>query len=292
MDFLGTPIGYLMNLIYGIVSNYGLTIVILTIIFKAILLPLTLKQQKSTQAMQAIQPMVSEIQKKYANEKERQSQEIMKLYKEYNVSPAAGCLPTLIQFPILIGLYGAIAKPLKFMFGMNAEQIEKLCKLVGMSSTGKTYYYQIEAAQKAASPEFFSKATQITSKFKALDFNFLGLNLSATPKLGYLDFLWLLPVLAALLTYFSSKIMQPPAQDSKQEGQKATKYMMYFFPVMILYLGFQVPTGLSLYWVVNSLLQILQFYFLDSKYKGKVADEVVKEMETKRIERRNKKKNK
>lgn len=289
MDFLGKPIGYLMNLIYGLVSNYGLTIIILTVLFKAILMPLTLKQQKSAQAMQAVQPMINEIQKKYANEKERQSQEIMKLYKEYNIKPAAGCLPTLIQFPILIGLYGAIAKPLKFMLGLTADEIDKLCKLVGAST--KDYYYQIAVAQKASTAEWLSKATEISAKFKPIDFRFLGLNLSDKPSIGFIDFLWLLPILAAVLTYVSSKIMQAPsAAGANQDGNKTAKYMMYFFPVMILYLGFQVPTGLSLYWVVNSLLQILQFYFIDSKYKGRVAGEVVKEMETKKIERRMKKK--
>lgn len=290
MDFLGTPIGFLMDLIYGFVSNYGLTIIVLTIIFKLVLLPLTIKQQKSTQAMQAVQPLLAEIQKKYANEKERQSQEMLKLYKEYNINPAAGCLPTLIQFPILIGLYGAIAKPLKFMFGMTAEQIEKLCELVGLTSGGNSYYYQILAAKKAAAPEFLSKAQEICDNFRALDFNFLGIDLSATPKIGFLDWLWVLPILAALLTYLSSKMMQTPSSDAQSEGQKTAKYMMYFFPAMILYLGFTVPTGLSLYWVVNSLLQIVQYYVLDRKLKGKLAASVTAGMEEKKHQKRLKKK--
>lgn len=290
MDFLGTPIGWLMDLIYGFVSNYGLTIIVLTIIFKLILLPLTIKQQKSTQAMQAVQPMLAEIQKKYANEKERQSQEMMKLYKEYNINPAAGCLPTLIQFPILIGLYGAIAKPLKFMFGMTVEQIEKLCELVGMTSGGNSYYYQILAAKKAAAPEFFSKAQEICENFRALDFNFLGIDLSATPRIGFIDWLWVLPILAALLTYLSSKMMQAPSSNAQDDSQKTAKMMMYFFPAMILYLGFTVPAGLSLYWVVNSILQVVQFYTLDRKLKGKLAASVAEDMELKRQKRLRKKK--
>lgn len=290
MDFLGTPIGWLMDLIYGFVSNYGLTIIVLTIIFKLILLPLTIKQQKSTQAMQAVQPMLAEIQKKYANEKERQSQEMMKLYKEYNINPAAGCLPTLIQFPILIGLYGAIAKPLKFMFGMTVEQIEKLCELVGMTSGGNSYYYQILAAKKAAAPEFFSKAQEICENFRALDFNFLGIDLSATPRIGFIDWLWVLPILAALLTYLSSKMMQAPSASAQDDSQKTAKMMMYFFPAMILYLGFTVPAGLSLYWVVNSILQVVQFYTLDRKLKGKLAASVAEDMELKRQKRLRKKK--
>ena len=289
MDFLGTPIGYLMDWIYSLVSNYGLTIIVLTILFKLVLLPLTLKQQKSTQAMQAIQPRMAEIQKKYANEKERQSQEIMKLYKEYNVNPMAGCLPTLIQFPILIGLYGAIAKPLKFMLHMSADQINKLCELVGITSGGNSYYYQIQVAEKASSPEFIGKATEIVSNFHSLDFSFLGINLSQSPRIGFIDFLWILPILAAILTYVSSKIMQPPASQ-QTDANKSMKFMSYFFPVMILYLGFRVPAGLSLYWVVNSLLQIIQYYTLDRKFKANLEKTVVNDMIEQKIQKKKKKK--
>ncbi len=287
MDFLGTPIGYLMDWIYSLVSNYGLTIVILTILFKLVLLPLTLKQQKSTQAMQAIQPRMAEIQKKYANEKERQSQEIMKLYKEYNVNPMAGCLPTLLQFPILIGLYGAIAKPLKFMLHMSQAQIQKLCEIVGVEFGGSSYYFQIKAAEAASTPEFSSKVAEAISNFKPLDFNFLGINLSQSPRIGFIDFLWILPILAAVLTYISSKIMQAPQQS---EANNSMKFMNYFFPLMILYLGFTVPAGLSLYWVVNSLLQIVQYYTLDRKFKARLSETVVSDMEENRKLKKKKKK--
>ena len=95
MDFLGTPIGYLMDWIYSLVSNYGLTIIVLTILFKLVLLPLTIKQQKSMAAMQQIQPLITEVQQKYANDKEKQSMEMMKIYKDYNVKPFASCFLNL-----------------------------------------------------------------------------------------------------------------------------------------------------------------------------------------------------
>lgn len=290
MDFLGTPIGYLMDFIYRLVSNYGFTIIILTLLFKLILLPLTIKQQKSTKAMQAIQPAMAEIQKKYANEKDRQSQEIMKLYKEYNVNPMAGCLPTLIQFPILIGLYGAIAKPLKFMLHLTAEQITNICKIVGVNAGGADYYYQIKAAQLASSPEYISEVTKAVSGFRGLDFSFIGINLAATPRIGFIDFLWIFPILAAVLTYVSSKIMQTPAANADQSANSTMKFMNYFFPVMILYLGFRVPTGLSLYWVVNSLLQIAQFYCIDRNFKVALEESVNSDMEEKKKLRKKKKK--
>ena len=83
MDFLGAPIGFIMNLIYGFLSNYGFTIIVISVLFKLIMMPLTVKQQKSMAAMQEIQPLMNDIQTKYANDKEKQSQEMMKIYQEY-----------------------------------------------------------------------------------------------------------------------------------------------------------------------------------------------------------------
>jgi len=290
MDFLGTPIGYMMDFIYRFVSNYGLTIVILTILFKLVLLPLTIKQQKSTKAMQAIQPAMAEIQKKYANEKERQSQEIMKLYKEYNVNPMAGCLPTLIQFPILIGLYGAIAKPLKFMLHLSVDQIKKICEIVNIPFGGSDYYFQIKAAQAASTAEFLPEVTKIAENFRPLDFSFLGINLAQSPRIGFIDALWIFPILAALLTYLSNKIMQAPASTADASANGTMKFMNYFFPLMILYLGFSVPAGLSLYWVVNSLLQIAQFYLIDRKFKTNLEAAVVSDIDEKKKLKKKKKK--
>ena len=275
MDFLGTPIGYIMDFIYNFVSNYGVAIIIISILFKLIILPLTIKQQKSMAAMQQVQPLMTEIQNKYANDKEKQSMEMMKLYKEYNVKPFASCLPTLIQFPILIGLYGAIAKPLTFMLRLSADQIVNMAKIIGMEITSKMspYAYEIAIANKASSSEFIGKIQEIIPTFKALDFNFLGLNLSLTPSFSEFSLIWILPAIAAFLTFLSSYVMQNNT-GAQSEMQSTQKTMLYFFPIMILFFGFQVPAGLSLYWSVNSVLQIIQYFTLDKKFKEQLANEI------------------
>lgn len=275
MDFLGTPIGYIMDFIYNFVSNYGVAIIIISILFKLIILPLTIKQQKSMAAMQQVQPLMTEIQNKYANDKEKQSMEMMKLYKEYNVKPFASCLPTLIQFPILIGLYGAIAKPLTFMLRLSADQIANMAKIIGMEITSKMspYAYEIAIANKASSSEFIGKIQEIIPTFKALDFNFLGLNLSLTPSFSEFSLIWILPAIAAFLTFLSSYVMQNNT-GAQSEMQSTQKTMLYFFPIMILFFGFQVPAGLSLYWSVNSVLQIIQYFTLDKKFKEQLANEI------------------
>lgn len=276
MDFLGSPIGSIMDFIYDFVSNYGLSIIIISILFKLIILPLTIKQQKSMAAMQQIQPLITEVQNKYANDKEKQSMEMMKIYKEYNVKPFASCLPTLIQFPILIGLYAAIAKPLSFMLRLSFDQIKSIGSIIGMEITNKmsAYSYEIAIAKTAGQPEFLSKVQEVIPNFQAIDFNFLGLDLSVTPSFAVISISWILPVLSALLTYLSSYLMQSNTSSAQSEMQSTQKTMLYFMPIMILFLGFQVPAGLSLYWSVNSVLQIVQYYTLDKKFKEQLATEI------------------
>ncbi len=114
--------GYIIEFIYNWVQNYGLAIILFTIIIKLILLPLNIKSQKSMKKQQKIQPYIAELQKKYANDQEKLSRETMKLYKENNISMAGGCLPMLIQMPILIGLYQVIQKPLSYLLHVDFNQ--------------------------------------------------------------------------------------------------------------------------------------------------------------------------
>ncbi|MBQ7975861.1 MAG: membrane protein insertase YidC [Clostridia bacterium] len=106
------PLGFIIGFIYELVQNYGLAIILFTIVVKLILLPLNIKSQKAMRKQQKIQPIIAGLQAKYANDKEKLQREMMKVYKENNVSMAGGCLPMLIQMPILIGLYHVIQRPI------------------------------------------------------------------------------------------------------------------------------------------------------------------------------------
>ena len=117
--------GFIIQFIYNIVQNYGWSIIIFTILIKFLLMPLQIKSQKGMKKQQKIQPIVAELQKKYANDKEKLQTEMMKVYKENNVSMMGGCLPLVIQFPILIGLYRVIQRPLTYLLSIDfkAEDI-------------------------------------------------------------------------------------------------------------------------------------------------------------------------
>lgn len=111
MNIISNLLGHVLRIIFELVNDYGMAIIIFTVFVKLLLLPLTIKQTKSTKAMQDMQPKIQEIQEKYKNKPEKQQQEMMKLYQEYKVNPLAGCLPLLIQMPILIGLFTVLREP-------------------------------------------------------------------------------------------------------------------------------------------------------------------------------------
>lgn len=121
MNIIGNLLGHVLRVIYEIVQNYGWSIIAFTILVKVLLLPLTIKQTKSTKAMQDIQPKLQEIQEKYKDKPEKQQQEIMKLYQEAKINPLAGCLPLLIQMPIIIGLFSVLRDPVAYGVFTNAD---------------------------------------------------------------------------------------------------------------------------------------------------------------------------
>jgi YidC/Oxa1 family membrane protein insertase len=114
LNIIGNLLGHVLRIIFDVVQNYGWSIIVFTILVKVLLLPLTIKQTKSTKAMQDIQPKLQEIQAKYKDKPEKQQQEIMKLYQEAKINPLAGCLPLLIQMPIIIGLFSVLRDPVAY----------------------------------------------------------------------------------------------------------------------------------------------------------------------------------
>ena len=121
MKYLAIAIGYLMRWIYSVIGNYGITIIILTVIVRALLIPLYAKQQKSTEKMNALQPKIKEIQTRYANDKDKMNEKLQEVYAEAGQSPLSGCLPMLIQLPIIMGLYTLLRNPLDYMVGDNVQ---------------------------------------------------------------------------------------------------------------------------------------------------------------------------
>lgn len=119
MNFIAQPLGALLKFIYELIGNYGISIIVFTILVKLLLVPLTLKQTKSMKQMQEVQPKIKEIQTKYKNDPEKMNAKVMEIYKEHNVNPFGGCLPLLVQFPIIIGLFTVLRNPLEYGFAQE-----------------------------------------------------------------------------------------------------------------------------------------------------------------------------
>lgn len=215
MTYIMIALGWILNLFYELIGNYGFAIILFTVFIKLVLLPLDIKQKKSMAKTQKIQPLLAEVQKKYANDKDKLNQETMKLYQKYGINPMGGCFPMLIQFPIIIALYWVVKKPITYMMGVDAGDVWRVAEAFNtwaaahtdaLSDTIKgiipvTYKasraladntfgtYEIQIAQLLfKNPEILNHPT-ITSWGKALDlidFRFLGMDLSEIPNLGAL----------------------------------------------------------------------------------------------------------
>ncbi|MEG6614605.1 YidC/Oxa1 family membrane protein insertase [Pseudoclostridium thermosuccinogenes] len=256
-NFISRPLGQFMYFIYNTVGfhNYGLAIIIFTIIVRLLMLPLTVKQYRSNAKLQEIQPQLQEIQKRYKNDKEKLNAEMMKLYQENNVNPAGGCLPLLIQMPILFALWGVISRPLTYMLGRGSE-VKALLEAIPEASRIRGY-----------------DELSIVIHDKLLNMDFLGLNLGLVPtydirtimdKPQYAALL-LIPILASALTYFSSKLSMSATSTNSQSNSSSqmSNTMMIIGPLMTLMFSFQFPAGLGLYWIAGSVIQILQQLYIN-----------------------------
>lgn len=204
---IAKPLGHLLFFLNGFVGNYGIAIIIFTIIIKFALYPLTAHQLKATKRMQEIQPKIQDIQKKYANDKEKMNTKIMELYKEEKVNPAGGCLPLLIQMPIIFGLFSLLRTPADYITDPILLQ--------------------------------------------AVHDSFLWI-----PDLSQPD-PWVLPILAGVSTYFSFNM----SSQGTSAQNPSLKVLQYVFPVMIIWWGRSFPAGLTLYWFISTVFQLVQQFF-------------------------------
>jgi YidC/Oxa1 family membrane protein insertase len=216
--------GYLFN-------NFGLAILVLTIIVRVVTMPLTLKQLRATKAMQVLQPQLSELQKKHARDKQKLAQEQMRLYKESGVSPAGCMLPMLVQMPIWIALFQSIIRVLAVV----PEDFLSLSR----------YLY-------AAWGQVFSLVP--------LNSQFLWLDLSVPDK-----FL-LLPILVGGTMWLQQKMVTPTGAGSQQAAQQ--QMMLWMMPLMFAFLTMQFPSGLALYWVISNVVTIVIQYYITGGWGG------------------------
>lgn len=297
MKIFGWPLGFIMLGCYMLTgNNYALAIIVFTILVKVATLPLSIKQQKEQAKMQMFQPKLEALQKKYANNRERYNEEVQKLYTEEGYNPMSGCLPSLIQFPILFGVLDVVYKPLYHILRIGTTALNELIDIAnaaGHTILSSSYYSQIELFKIVKSnPEVFSEADpEIISKISGFNMDFLGLDLSVVPKLsltyeGGFNWYLIIPLLCGVFQ-FAQTIYTMKKNPTQQAGGGVMKGMLYIMPLFSVYIAFIVPAGAGFYWTVSALLMLVQSVFLNIKYNPKkLAEQAEAEYEAKKEEKR------
>jgi YidC/Oxa1 family membrane protein insertase len=299
MYILATPLGYVMEWIYKFIPSYGWTIILFTVLVRVLMFPLSIKQQKSTARMSAYQPIMQEIQKKWANDKNRMNEEMMKFQQESGFSMTAGCLPMLVNMLVLFGVIYVIYRPLQFLVHVSADVITQITTLATPA---------LEAANVAIKSPYLQNALigviqQNPADYTALlgdkltevvNFNtmFLGLDLSTMPQWGFSAVAlisMIMPVLS-IVTMFVSQIITMKASGTSQQMQGSMKVMMWLMPIMFGYFCFTVPIGFSLYYTVSNVLMLAQSLILKKIYDPeKMKEQIEQELAEKRAAKKKKK---
>lgn len=259
------PMGLILMAIFSLVQNYGLALIIFTLIVKLILLPFMYKQKKSMKKMNLVQAESAALQKRYANNREKLNEEMTKLYDREGVNPTGSCLLSFITLPIMMALYYAVREPMTYMMGLADSTIEKIAETLGYTLDSASVSGQIELSKLVS--DNWDKVSRFASEgLVNIDFNFFGIDLSATPQFTQLNALWIIPILSGGTALLSSLVMQkmqkkqnPNAQNNQSAQMNSTmNTMLILMPLMSVWIAFTLPASMGVYWTVNNLFSIVQ----------------------------------
>jgi YidC/Oxa1 family membrane protein insertase len=276
---IGIPLGYIMWLCFVLFKNYGVAILLFTLLTKVFMFPLNIWVQKNSIKMVKIQPQLNMITASLVGDRDRIAEKQLALYKQENYKPLAGIIPMLIQIPIILGLISVVYNPLQHLLHLDAGLIDafvkKAAELLGTPDLGSTG--QLKVIEMVNSPAYANAFSSISvsgvsdalSSIKALDLNFLGLNLSLTPNLSELNIVLLIPVLSAGSAFLLS-VAQNKANVLQREANWLGRWgMAIFLTLFSLYFAFIVPAGVGVYWVTSNLMAILIMLIVNMMYPPK-----------------------
>ena len=285
--FLAGIFGYLLNLIYGVVNNYGLAIILFTIAVQIILLPFSIKQQKTMIKNNKIQAKVKELQEKYKNDQVRLGQETMDLYKAEKMSPCSGCLGSILQLILFVSIFYLVRQPLTYMERFDADKINQYVEK-----------YQISQQSNYKEIDIIREAKKAGDDSISIDMNFLGIDLSNVPSRNWGDAtVYIIPGLYVISSIISMRITmnagkkkltkeEKEEDERKKREQKAlikadddddnfdtveamNKQMMFMMPIMAVSVALVAPLGLALYWLINNISSTIQRMIINRFVKSK-----------------------
>ena len=298
-EILGYPLGWVMWLIYKIVSDYGIAIIVFTFLTKLVMFPTGYKQQLSSVRMQSLNPKLANLRKQYANNREKLAEEQQKLYAEEGVNPMGSCLPLLVTFLILYGVLDVVYRPLTHILRIKEDVILKMQEIIiateewGITKDALksrpelTILQQVkEHGQVFIENGISSDIVKSVTEFKN---TFLGVDLGQIPSLrpdvwdSAAIALVMIPIVSgivqivySLYTSHKSKQMNPDIQ-----GAGAMKVMMLIMPLFSVWLAFKVPAGVGFYWIWSSVFAFLQSFILYTYFTPKRVEAINEKLKEK-----------
>lgn len=294
-EFFANIFGYLLKALYMLLNNYGLAIILFTIVIKLLLIPLTFKQQKTMKKSAQLQEKIKALQFKYKNDQEKMNKEMMNLYKEENMSPFSGCLTSIVQLILLLSVFYMVKSPLTFMQKVPEENINTYIQQIkDEEKQVSNVYPQIDIIREYDFLKEINPDDENVEKVN-IQMNFLGLDLRKIPQQNITDYtVYIIPVLYIISSFISIRLttsMQQKKKEKKPEdnividgttGEKieeennnemdtmmqTNKMMSWMMPIMSISIAFVAPLGLALYWLINNILMIIERIVLDKVIKA------------------------
>ena len=296
--YICVPFAWLVRLFYNLTNSYGVALILFTLVIKLIMLPFQMKSKKSMMRMSRVSGQMQELQKRYAKNQAKLQEEMQKLYEEEGVNPMSGCLWSLIPFPILIALYSIIRQPIThFMMlskdvlqtvvqsaadaGVNLTNIVMMDKATGTPALKDGLYQLASYGQINLVKAVQEMGLSTPEGWFDMNYNFLGLDLTATPweYVKNFTFTWavigviLIPILAGLSQFVFSKLTMKTQPQADAAGGASMKSMMYMMPLMSVYIAFIMPAALGVYWIAQSVVSLIQEAILNKTFSAKLSEE-------------------
>lgn len=308
MGFISDIFGYILNFLYNILNNYGIAIIIFSVLLRIVLIPITMKQQKAMKKSAEMQEKMKEIQNKYKNNPEKLNQETIELYKREKLSPFSGCFSAILQLLIILSVFWLVSQPLTYMKKVDKQVIEDYKTKIIEENNGQRVTYpeigiiskienEYQEINKQLADENIENKEELKSKKEEyekmrINMDFLSLDLSKVPTQNLNDWkVYIIPILYVITSFISIRITtNTQKQQMKKKTEEVLKEkdnnddmldsigqmnnsMQYMMPIMSISIAAIAPLGLALYWLVSNILMIIERLVINKYMESKEEEE-------------------
>lgn len=268
-DILYIPMGYILRFAYSLTNNYLFAILLFAFVMEILLLPIAIKQQKNQIKQASLAPKTNAIRKKYAGRDDKATQqkmqeELMAMYQQEKFNPAGGCLPLLIQLPIIMCLYNVIINPLRYLCNLPKEQVTNLVNALSetLGLTARNQQIEIINHLRAVGVQDYLEYAPNLENAVLPNFTVGPFDLSQVPSIQPFNWLVVIPILTFVVMVASQKITQhfsyqaPEAQDA--QNAMSMKIMTWTMPLLTVFIEFQMSAAIGVYWIFRQVLYTVE----------------------------------